>query len=79
MADIMETEDTGPAEVPQAPVVGHPSGIVPILQYGVVFFGQNEGLYNVRNIVATASLGTRLDLKKIALQARNAEYNPKVG
>jgi hypothetical protein len=31
-----------------------------------------------RNIVATVNLGTRLDLKKIALQAKNAEYNPKV-
>jgi len=41
----------------------HPSGIVPQLQ----------------NVVATVNLGVALDLKKIALQARNAEYNPKVG
>lgn len=40
----------------------HPSGIVPVLQ----------------NIVATVNLGCRLDLKEIALHARNAEYNPKV-
>lgn len=40
----------------------HPSGIVPTLQ----------------NVVATVNLGTRLDLKEIALHARNAEYNPKV-
>ncbi|KAG8088352.1 hypothetical protein GUJ93_ZPchr0010g9108 [Zizania palustris] len=39
----------------------HPSGIVPVLQ----------------NIVATVNLDCRLDLKQIALQARNAEYNPK--
>lgn len=39
----------------------HPSGIVPILQ----------------NIVATVNLDCRLDLKTIALHARNAEYNPK--
>lgn len=39
----------------------HPSGIVPVLQ----------------NLVATVNLGTPLDLKKIALHARNAEYNPK--
>jgi len=39
----------------------HPSGIIPTLQ----------------NIVSTVNLGCRLDLKKIALQARNAEYNPK--
>lgn len=39
----------------------HPSGIVPTLQ----------------NIVATVNLDTKLDLKTIALTARNAEYNPK--
>ena len=38
------------------------SGIVPTLQ----------------NIVATVNLSARLDLKTIALHARNAEYNPKV-
>lgn len=38
------------------------SGIVPTLQ----------------NIVSTVSLDCRLDLKTIALHARNAEYNPKV-
>lgn len=37
------------------------SGIVPTLQ----------------NIVCTVNLGCKLDLKKIALHARNAEYNPK--
>eukprot|EP00210_Caulerpa_lentillifera_P000016 g15.t1 len=39
----------------------HPSGIVPQLQ----------------NVVATCYLGRRLDLKHIAMHARNAEYNPK--
>ncbi|WVZ59056.1 hypothetical protein U9M48_009260 [Paspalum notatum var. saurae] len=39
----------------------HPSGIVPALQ----------------NIVSTVNLECQLDLKMIALQARNAEYNPK--
>ncbi|KAF2871858.1 transcription factor TFIID-domain-containing protein [Massariosphaeria phaeospora] len=39
----------------------NPSGIVPTLQ----------------NIVATVNLSARLDLKTIALHARNAEYNPK--
>ncbi|CAL5221317.1 g3489 [Coccomyxa viridis] len=37
------------------------SGIVPQLQ----------------NIVATVNLGVKLDLKSVALHARNAEYNPK--
>lgn len=31
-----------------------------------------------RNIVSTVNLECKLDLKAIALQARNAEYNPKV-
>lgn len=39
----------------------HPSGIIPTLQ----------------NVVATVNLGCKLDLKEIALHARNAEYNPK--
>uniref|UniRef100_A0AB74TPC5 TATA box-binding protein n=1 Tax=Urechis unicinctus TaxID=6432 RepID=A0AB74TPC5_UREUN len=40
---------------------GPSSGIVPQLQ----------------NIVCTVNLGCKLDLKRIALHARNAEYNPK--
>jgi transcription initiation factor TFIID TATA-box-binding protein len=31
----------------------------------------------LQNIVATVNLDCRLDLKTIALHARNAEYNPK--
>ena len=31
----------------------------------------------LQNIVSTANLGTKLDLRKIALNCRNAEYNPK--
>lgn len=39
----------------------HPSGLVPTLQ----------------NVVSTVNLGIKLDLKTIALHARNSEYNPK--
>ena len=39
----------------------HASGIIPTLQ----------------NIVATVNLSCKLDLKVIAMGARNAEYNPK--
>ncbi|TXG57053.1 hypothetical protein EZV62_018366 [Acer yangbiense] len=39
----------------------HPSGLVPTLQ----------------NVVSTVNLGCKLDLKQIALKARNAEFNPK--
>jgi hypothetical protein len=38
----------------------------------------NHGSARARNIVATVNLDCRLDLKTIALHARNAEYNPKV-
>mmetsp|Transcript_4907 Transcript_4907/g.8535 ORF Transcript_4907/g.8535 Transcript_4907/m.8535 type:complete len:252 (-) Transcript_4907:1535-2290(-) len=31
----------------------------------------------LQNVVCTVNLGCKLDLKEIALQARNAEYNPK--
>ena len=31
----------------------------------------------IRNIVCTVNLDCKLDLKNIALRARNAEYNPK--
>lgn len=45
--------------------ISHPDGMV----YFLPFF---------RNIVSTVNLGCKLDLKTIALRARNAEYNPKV-
>jgi transcription initiation factor TFIID TATA-box-binding protein len=39
-----------------------------------------EGIVpTLQNIVATVNLNYRLDLKTIALHARNAEYNSKVG
>lgn len=31
----------------------------------------------LQNIVSTANLVSKLDLRKIALNCRNAEYNPK--
>jgi transcription initiation factor TFIID TATA-box-binding protein len=52
---------TTPATTPGAQQQTSVSGIVPTLQ----------------NIVATVNLDCRLDLKTIALHARNAEYNPK--
>lgn len=41
-------------------------------------FSSFHVLYTFRNIVSTVNLGCKLDLKTIALRARNAEYNPKV-
>ena len=66
MATAPPPDAPGPSAEPAAPLqagpVVHASGIVPTLQ----------------NVVATVNLDTRLDLKAIALHARNAEYNPKV-
>jgi transcription initiation factor TFIID TATA-box-binding protein len=52
-----------PGPPPMTPITPHSvdAGIEPKLQ----------------NIVSTVNLGCKLDLKRIALHARNAEYNPK--
>jgi transcription initiation factor TFIID TATA-box-binding protein len=66
MSAAVATGEAGPGAIVAAeetPVdrTKHPSGIVPQLQ----------------NVVATVDLGCKLELKDIALHARNAEYNPK--
>lgn len=64
MADSAEAGPSTSAQPQEEPEVDrnvHPSGIVPQLQ----------------NVVATVNLQCTLDLKAIALRARNAEYNPK--
>lgn len=59
---VSQGAGTTPATPAATPGAGQGvSGIVPTLQ----------------NIVATVNLDCRLDLKTIALHARNAEYNPK--
>merc|ERR1711972_255627 len=37
----------------------------------------SEIIPQLQNIVSTVNMGVKLDLKKIALHARNAEFNPK--
>ena len=37
----------------------------------------DEIIPNIQNVVCTVNLSVQLDLKRIALKARNAEYNPK--
>uniref|UniRef100_A0A0A9Y1B1 TATA-box-binding protein n=1 Tax=Lygus hesperus TaxID=30085 RepID=A0A0A9Y1B1_LYGHE len=39
--------------------------------------GEAGSIPQLQNIVSTVNLGCKLDLKRIALHARNAEYNPK--
>ena len=52
------------------------SDLVKITQPCTLIYGAIASLF-FQNIVSTVSLGCKLDLKKIALHARNAEYNPK--
>lgn len=44
----------------------------------LLFVAVFDIVHMFRNIVSTVNLDCKLDLKAIALQARNAEYNPKV-
>ena len=62
-SSVMPPSFAAPATpmTPKTPLGSSDPGIVPTLQ----------------NIVSTVNLGCKLDLKKIALHARNAEYNPK--
>lgn len=73
---------------PMTPMTPHSAdpGILPQLQWVHVniisscvgmFAGLIIQIYDCRNIVSTVNLNCKLDLKKIALHARNAEYNPK--
>ncbi|XVF30653.1 hypothetical protein REPUB_Repub16aG0076900 [Reevesia pubescens] len=40
--------------------------------------GQGSGIVpTIENVVSTVNLGCKLDLKAIALRARNTEYNPE--
>lgn len=79
----------GPATpmTPMTPGSNDP-GILPQLQYVFIFYlffklsvnAASDKYSNFafsRNIVSTVNLNCKLDLKKIALHARNAEYNPK--
>lgn len=61
LPETKPAEDTNTTEEAAEPGDAAASGIVPTLQ----------------NIVATVNLDCRLELKTIALHARNAEYNPK--
>jgi transcription initiation factor TFIID TATA-box-binding protein len=68
------------AATPFTPRTTDTSGVQPSLQYdkiifSILFIFSFDFIY--RNIVSTVNLGCQLDLKRIALQARNAEYNPK--
>nr|CAB3266858.1 TATA-box-binding protein [Phallusia mammillata] len=67
-----------PSRTPGPPSVGTPyhlSSATPRTPRTPADFG--VGPPQLQNIVSTVNLDTKLDLKRIALHARNAEYNPK--
>lgn len=69
------TPGTLPSEGPSSSSVGNPD------QAGALNAGTPRPTHGIepviQNVVATTNLGVQLDLKSIALRARNAEYNPK--
>jgi transcription initiation factor TFIID TATA-box-binding protein len=80
------TQSPPPTTTPQANAVAGPSTpaayAVPATPAPLTLEQQHitavEGIVpTLQNIVATVNLDCRLDLKTIALHARNAEYNPK--
>jgi len=54
-----------------------PTGIASVSQSGGSSGTTQQLFIRIQNMTATANLGVKLDLKKIALRCRNTEYNPK--
>lgn len=77
--------ESGPRSVAAAPsstnppsVLAHfPQPATPLTPRTPVASAEQAIVPTLQNIVSTVNLGCKLDLKKIALHARNAEYNPK--
>jgi transcription initiation factor TFIID TATA-box-binding protein len=70
---------TNGGQQPQGAQVANSTGVTPATPAATP--GATQGVSGIvptlQNIVATVNLDCRLDLKTIALHARNAEYNPK--
>lgn len=67
------TNEASPSNDPSASAA-QPSPERPLSNTGRRSHGS---IPDIQNVVATTNLDVQLDLKKIALRARNAEYNPK--
>jgi transcription initiation factor TFIID TATA-box-binding protein len=72
---VVFTANAGPSSPPTTQV---PSTPVPLTLEQQHITAVEGIVPTLQNIVATVNLDCRLDLKTIALHARNAEYNPKV-
>jgi transcription initiation factor TFIID TATA-box-binding protein len=75
-----ETKDMNIQKI-DGQVNGSTNGAMPATPAATPAAGQGPGMHGIvptlQNLVATVNLDCRLDLKTIALHARNAEYNPK--
>ena len=76
VSTVTPNATTGPSSPPTSQV---PSTPVPLTLEQQHITAVEGIVPTLQNIVATVNLDCRLDLKTIALHARNAEYNPKVG
>lgn len=73
--NMMSPMTSGPSSHANVPSIGPmtPGPMTPMTPSS-----QDPGIVpQLQNIVSTVNLNCKLDLKKIALHARNAEYNPK--
>ena len=68
-----------PTAGPSSPPAAAPATPAPLTLEQQTITAVDGIVPTLQNIVATVNLDCRLDLKTIALHARNAEYNPKVG
>ncbi len=78
----MSMSNTTTASTPQVPVVGRGKDVQSLLlnssNTSQSSWSHSSGVTLViQNVTITVNLQTKLDLKKIVLNARNAEYNPK--
>jgi len=74
--NLLSSGPRGPQEgVPNAPV--YAPVVSPAPPTPGVLQPSTDIVPQLQNIVSTVNMCCRLDLKKIALHARNAEYNPK--
>lgn len=71
---------SAPQQLPMIPTPatgGHAPSVAGSVIEAVDTVNGGTLMIRIQNITSTASLGVRLDLKKIALKCRNTEFNPR--
>lgn len=76
-ASVGPVLESGPKSVAPPSVMSFPAPATPLTPRTPAGSSDPGIVPTLQNIVSTVNLGCKLDLKKIALHARNAEYNPK--